>query len=217
MTAEELQMSPSKTRIQLMESESNVQTLNLEVSNLKDHIRMLKKDHDEYQREIKKFQEQESIWKQEMALYKATCKESQTNAEVDLKNRILSLEEELKKQRERCLTIIEEKEDEVNMLKSNMESTLEAAFRAAAKTAANSALTKGSSMPNEESIYSANISPSLQIENSHKILSASIIESAVSKASSSAHNKELSNLNRLRRTKSVSVGRDQVNFIVNLQ
>ena len=212
MTVEEPHMSPSKTRIQLMESESKVHNLHLEVSNLKDHIRMLKKDNEDCQVEIKRFQEKENIWKQEMVLYKASCKETQSNAEADLKNRILSLEEELKKQRERCLTIVEEKEDEVNMLKSNMESTLEAAFRAAAKTAANSALTRGPSTSNEESIYSAEVSPSLQIDNSHKILSASIIESAVSNASSSAHNKELSNRNRLHRAKSVSIGRDQVSL-----
>ena len=50
--------------------------------------------------------------------------------EADLKNKILQLEEEVGKQRQRCMTIIEEKEDEVAMLKSTMETTIEMAFRA---------------------------------------------------------------------------------------
>ena len=40
----------------------------------------------------------------------------------------MQLEGELQKQRDRCLTLIEEKEDEVNMLKSNMELAFEQAF-----------------------------------------------------------------------------------------
>ena len=83
--------------------------------------------------ELSKCEDRERKSNEEMLLYKANCKEMQANVEVELKNRILDLEGELKKQRERCMTIIEEKEDEVNMLKSNMETTLEAAFRAAAK------------------------------------------------------------------------------------
>merc|ERR1712029_166212 len=51
-------------------------------------------------------------------------------SELDLKNKVIQLESEVEKQRQRCLTIIEEKEDEVAMLKSTMETTIEMAFRA---------------------------------------------------------------------------------------
>ncbi len=56
--------------------------------------------------------------------------------ESDFRAKVLGLETELQKQRDRCLTLIEEKEDEVNMLKSNMEMAFEKTF-AAATAAAN--------------------------------------------------------------------------------
>ncbi len=76
-------------------------------------------------------------------------KDKLDTAESDYRSKILQLEAELQKQRDRCLTLIEEKEDEVDMLKSNMELAFERAFavsepgeeqlrRAAAATIANS-------------------------------------------------------------------------------
>ena len=50
--------------------------------------------------------------------------------ELDLKGKVLHLETELQKQRERCLTLIEEKEDEVASLKSSVSLALEAALAA---------------------------------------------------------------------------------------
>ena len=191
-----------------MENETKILNLNLEISSLKNHTLNLKKELDISREEILKFKEKERNWKDEMALHKATSKESHASAEVELKNRILSLEGELKKQRERCITIIEEKEDEVNMLKSNMETTLEAAFRAAAKTAATTAISRDSSLSNKgEASYPEESSDIyaretlLQTENRRKLLSASILESAVSNMVPSSG---------LRKKKSGSVGRDQV-------
>ena len=145
-----------------------------------------------------------------MSIYKANCKESQINVELELKNRIINLESELKKQRERCMTIIEEKEDEVNMLKSNMETTLEAAFRAAAKTAAKSAL------GNDTSKFDRDFGQKNQHQNSQSSpidkcysLSESTIENA-SPNNSVSTSHSLSSTQRLRRSKSGSVSRDNV-------
>ena len=55
--------------------------------------------------------------------------------EQDLKGTIVQLETELQKQRERCLTLIEEKEDEVASLKSSVSIALEAALTAAVQPA----------------------------------------------------------------------------------
>ena len=166
--------------MQLLEREGEVANLNMEISHLKEHITRLRNDLEHSHEEISKYKEKEGNWKGEMVLYKASCRESQTNSEADLKNRILSLEGELKKQRERCMTIIEEKEDEVNMLKSNMETTLEAAFRAAAKTAA----------------------------------AASIAESTTS-TTSPLNIGGAGSLQMIRRSKSGSIGRDQVRIVAN--
>ena len=135
--------SPSRTRLQLMDSETKVIKLKEEIGCMKEQIRKLKGDLIISQNEVATLKEHEEYWKHEISKLKDKAREAQATAEVDLKNRILSLEEELKKQRDRCITIIEEKEDEVQMLKSNMETTLEAAFRAAANTAARSVLAKG--------------------------------------------------------------------------
>ena len=135
--------SPSRTRLQLMDSETKVIKLKEEIGCMKEQIRKLKGDLIISQNEVATLKEHEEYWKHEISKLKDKAREAQATAEVYLKNRILSLEEELKKQRDRCITIIEEKEDEVQMLKSNMETTLEAAFRAAANTAARSVLAKG--------------------------------------------------------------------------
>lgn len=50
--------------------------------------------------------------------------------EQEFKTKYLNVERELQKQRERCLTLIAEKEDEVSMLKSNMELAFQKAFAA---------------------------------------------------------------------------------------
>ncbi len=50
-----------------------------------------------------------------------------------MKGKILQLEYELQKQRDRCLALIEEKEDEVASLKSSVSIALEAALSAAAQ------------------------------------------------------------------------------------
>ena len=127
-----------------MDSETKVIKLKEEIGCMKEQIRKLKGDLIISQNEVTTLKDHEESWKHEISKLKDKAREAQATAEVDLKNRILSLEEELKKQRDRCITIIEEKEDEVQMLKSNMETTLEAAFRAAANTAARSVLAKGS-------------------------------------------------------------------------
>ena len=108
------------------------------------------------------------------------------------------------------MTIIEEKEDEVNMLKSNMETTLEAAFRAAAKTAAKSAMGNDASKLDRD----------FGLKNQHKnnqsspsdksySTSESIVENASPNNSFSA-SQSLSSTQRLRRSKSGSVSRDNV-------
>ncbi len=48
-----------------------------------------------------------------------------------MKGKILQLETELQKQRDRCLALIDEKEDEVASLKSSVSVALEAALSAA--------------------------------------------------------------------------------------
>ena len=51
----------------------------------------------------------------------------------ELTLKIVELEDELNKQRERCLILIEEKEDEISTLKSGVAVALEAALNAAAQ------------------------------------------------------------------------------------
>ncbi len=65
-----------------------------------------------------------------------SSKDRLESVESDFRSKVLGLEAELQKQRERCLVLIEEKEDEVNMLKSNMEMAFEKTFAAAAAAAA---------------------------------------------------------------------------------
>ena len=207
---EEEEKSPSKTRIQLLESQSKIHNLQEEVSSLREKVEHFKKDLSNCHEELARYEERERKTNEEMSIYKANCKESQVNVELELKNRIINLESELKKQRERCMTIIEEKEDEVNMLKSNMETTLEAAFRAAAKTAAKSAL------GNDTSKFDRDFGQKNQHQNSQSSpsdKSYSISESIVENASpndslSTGHS--LSSTQRLRRSKSGSVSRDNV-------
>ena len=208
--------SPSKTRIQLLESQSKVASLNLEVSNLKERTGKLRMDLDKCNEELSRYEERERKSKEEIAIYKANCKESQANTEVELKNRILNLESELKKQRERCMTIIEEKEDEVNMLKSNMETTLEAAFRAAAKTAAKSALGNESSISENNDLRLKNQqygNQSLYVDDSYSSGAGSVVESVTSNNGFSATT-NIPSAQRLRRSKSGSVSRDQVSQLM---
>lgn len=204
--------SPSKTRIQLLESQSKILSLNSEVSNQKKKAEKLRFDLDKCNEELSRYEERERKSKEEIAIYKASCKESQANTEVELKNRILNLEGELKKQRERCMTIIEEKEDEVNMLKSNMETTLEAAFRAAAKTAAKSALGNETSI-SEKNDLQLRIqqygNQSLHVDESYGSSDASAVESTSYNHGVSVAT-DLPSTRRFRRSKSGSVSRDQV-------
>ena len=203
--------------MQLMEREEEVQNLKSQVVDLKGRIRILRKDLELSREEICKTKEREGGWKDSMAQYKVTSRESQASSEAEFRNRILSLEEELKKQRERCITIIEEKEDEVNMLKSNMEAALEAAFRAAANTAAG----RGSPMPNKSGSPSIRSFPSTPfhdqndiLETSQKLIAASIVESTNAISNHSTKLRVSCNRQRIRRSKSGSTGRDQVSISV---
>ena len=205
--------------MKLNERETEINNLNIEISGLKNQVRRLRVDLEHSEEEISKFKEKENDLKDNMALYQVSCREARANSETDLKNRILSLEGELKNQRERCITIIEEKEDEVSMMKSNMETTLEAAFRAAAKTAAQTAIEKGPPMSHRDrllhSLDSSTALPNDQFElgdTGQQILAASIVESATSSSSSFANITGAGGVQRLRRTKSDSVGKDQVSI-----
>ena len=171
----------------------------------------MKIDLNKCHEDIARFEERERKSNEEISIYKANCKELQANAELELKNRIINLESELKKQRERCMTIIEEKEDEVNMLKSNMETTLEAAFRAAAKTAAKSAI------GNEHSLFETNLRPKNQHQNSQSTpsdesftISETIVENT--SPNSFSVSSSATSTQRLRRSKSGSVSRENVSI-----
>ena len=199
-----------------MDSETKVIKLKEEIGCMKEQIRKLKGDLIISQNEVATLKEHEEYWKHEISKLKDKAREAQATAEVDLKNRILSLEEELKKQRDRCITIIEEKEDEVQMLKSNMETTLEAAFRAAANTAARSVLAKGSLqqtpvdfdqnfMPNDCTVEDTSIKP-----NRNESSPLSVAANEFSDTELSDKQRE-SSIHGQGKTKSGFTGRDQVN------
>ncbi len=78
---------------------------------------------------------------------KQSSKDRLDAVEAEYRGKVLGLETELQKQRERCLTLIEEKEDEVNMLKANMELAFENSFAAAAATVAASSASPLSPSP----------------------------------------------------------------------
>ena len=208
--------SPSKTRLQLMDSETKVIKLKDEIGCMKEQMRKLKGDLIISQTEVATLKEHEEYWKHEISKLKDKAREAQATAEVDLKNRILSLEEELKKQRDRCITIIEEKEDEVQMLKSNMETTLEAAFRAAANTAARSVLAKGSLQQTPVDFVDQNFMPTDSTVEDTSIKRNRNESSPLSVAANEFSDTELSDKQRESsihspgRTKSVFSGRDQV-------
>ena len=208
--------SPSRTRLQLMDSETKVIKLKEEIGCMKEQIRKLKGDLIISQNEVTTLKEHEEYWKHEISKLKDKAREAQATAEVDLKNRILSLEEELKKQRDRCITIIEEKEDEVQMLKSNMETTLEAAFRAAANTAARSVLAKGSSQQTPVAFGDQNfIHTDCTVEDTstkwNRNESSSLSMTATELCDSELSDKQReSSINVPGKTKSGFTGRDQV-------
>ena len=76
---EEEEKSPSKTRIQLLESQSKINNLNEEISYLKEKIENFKKDLHNCNEELARYEERERKTNEEMSIYKANCKESQVN------------------------------------------------------------------------------------------------------------------------------------------
>lgn len=76
------------------------------------------------------FKSSEAQIQVQLSELKCAHKEALEAKESDLKAKMLQLESEVQKQRERCLALIAEKEDEVATLKSNMELALETAFSA---------------------------------------------------------------------------------------
>ena len=195
-----------------MDSETKVIKLKEEIGCMKEQIRKLKGDLIISQNEVTTLKEHEEYWKHEISKLKDKAREAQATAEVDLKNRILSLEEELKKQRDRCITIIEEKEDEVQMLKSNMETTLEAAFRAAANTAARSVLAKGSSQQTPVDFGDQNFIHTDTSTKWNRNESSSLSMTAAEFCDTELSDKQReSSIHGQGKTKSGFTGRDQVN------
>ena len=105
-----------------------VLSLKTQISELQDKIALLRQQllesEDNNSAQLQREQELTALLKEA----KLEAKEKLESLDNDYKAKLLNLESELQKQRERCLTLIEEKEDEVAMLKSSLESAFEKAF-----------------------------------------------------------------------------------------
>ena len=102
--------------------------LKTKISELQDKIALMRQQIIEGEKEKRKETDRAKILQKTL---NETRTENQTKLDAmenEYRSKMLKLESELQKQRERCLTLIEEKEDEVNMLKSNMELAFDSAF-----------------------------------------------------------------------------------------
>lgn len=137
----------SANRYLLSEADQEV-ILNLksQVAELEDRVETLRRQLTASGQEKMELETSLQDLEEVVAITKKKAKEDLDQKENEFRAKILSLESELQKQRDRCLTLIEEKEDEVpdddldldhhhlslifqvNMLKSNMELAFETAF-----------------------------------------------------------------------------------------
>ena len=104
------------------------------VGNLQLSLRQAHQEIDALKADVQKGSDREARLQAKMGVLREEAVNAKCQNEADLKNKIIQLEAEVGKQRQRCLTIIEEKEDEVAHLKSAMETTIEMAFRYGATT-----------------------------------------------------------------------------------
>jgi len=126
-----LLLHPSPSRSKLMaDQDQELERLRDKVSDLQVTLKEGRRHADSLQLKVGQGERRNEELEAEIVELKKEAKDVQSATVKDLKNRIVQLEAEVSKQRQRCLTIIEEKEDEVAMLKSTMESTIEMAFRA---------------------------------------------------------------------------------------
>ena len=132
-TAERLLKSPSRAKI-LADQDEEMVRLQETADTLKGALAGAKQEAESLRSKVAGHKRKEAELHAALEALKADSKEALTAHDSDTKAKIVQLEAEVAKQRQRCLTIIDEKEDEVAMLKSTMEATIEAAFRAAAST-----------------------------------------------------------------------------------
>ena len=98
---------------------------------LQDKVASLRRQLMDSEQAREKLSVREKELQSTLASLKLSMKDQHESAESEHRAKLTVLETELQKQRERCLTLIEEKEDEVSMLKSNMELAFEKAFTSA--------------------------------------------------------------------------------------
>ena len=105
-----------------------VHSLKTQVRELKDQNAVARQQLEAVNKERSALRVREKELLEASAELKQKHRQALEAAEADYRSRVHNLETEFQKQRDRCLTLIEEKEDEVSMLKSNMELAFESAF-----------------------------------------------------------------------------------------
>ncbi|PNF31764.1 GRIP and coiled-coil domain-containing protein 1 [Cryptotermes secundus] len=101
-----------------MEESSVVSSLQTQVKTLKDRVRILNSQLEDTDAEWKqKVDDLQQLLKAE----KMKCKEELAATEMDYRGRLSLLEQQLQKQRERSLSLLEEKEQEIQTLKSTFQ------------------------------------------------------------------------------------------------
>ncbi|TRY76795.1 hypothetical protein TCAL_07417 [Tigriopus californicus] len=108
-------------------------TLKTKTQDLESRVTSLKKRNMELECENREAKTRVETLEKSIQDLNESALERELAKEQEFKTKYLNVECELQKQRERCLTLIEEKEDEVSMLKSNMELVFQKAFAANAK------------------------------------------------------------------------------------
>ena len=109
-------------------SQEMVLTLKLKAAELEDRVALLASQLSESEAERAAAEAREAAAREGAAGHRREAREAALAAESEHRSRMMHLETELQKQRDRCLTLIEEKEDEVAMLKSNVAVAFESAF-----------------------------------------------------------------------------------------
>jgi hypothetical protein len=105
-----------------------VVTLRAQVTDLQDRLGQSKRLLAKVEAENATLTEKEKELRETLAAAKQSARSKMEELDSEYRAKTAQLEEELQKQRERCITLIEEKEDEVSMLKANMELAFESSF-----------------------------------------------------------------------------------------
>ena len=131
MHAQPPQSAPTSLQQHISKSndEAELKRVTERVGNLQLSLREAHQEIDALKADVQKGSDREARLQAKMGVLREEAVNAKCQNEADLKNKIIQLEAEVGKQRQRCLTIIEEKEDEVAHLKSAMETTIEMAFR----------------------------------------------------------------------------------------